>query len=163
MLALFAAVALFGWMSLPRGSPHRSIWLAASAILLIPLVLSVSRDMDRIASAKRWVTAQRHAQATLEDVISSGRAAKWVRSCPKPVHVPNHRVIPLLAFLLDEQPRSFVSVSSIPTRGLVIAPGSPAIAATLLLGPDEPRAPSGPPRGFELVTRTPEWSIYARC
>jgi hypothetical protein len=163
MLALFSAVAVFGWLNLGRESPQRAIWLAASPILLLPLVISIPNDHRRTDTAKRWVTAQRHAQDTLHDVATNPATTDWINRCPPPVYVPNHRVVPLLAYWLEKPPTSFASVPEAPARGLVITPANPVIAATLILDPHEPRPGPDPPPGFHPVGRTPAWTLYARC
>ena len=163
ILALFCAVAIFGWLSLPRGDPQRAVWVVASPFFLVPLFLSVPTDQDRVDTARRWVAAQRHAQDSLRDLAEEPVTTAWMQRCRPPTYVPNHRVVPLLASWLDEGPSSFVSTPLSPSRGLVISPANPVIAATLVLDPHEPRPGPEPPEGFTLVHRTADWNLYARC
>jgi hypothetical protein len=162
ILALFCGVASFGWLNLPH-SPQRSVWLAACPFLLLPLLLSIPQDHKRVETAKRWAAAQRHAQDTLRSVATGPATAEWIQRCPSPVYVPNHRVVPLLAYWLDRPPADFASVPQAPTRGLVIVPANPVIAATLILDPHEPRPGPEPPPTFQPVARTSAWTLYARC
>jgi hypothetical protein len=163
ILGLFCAVAVFGWLNLARGSVERALWLAVFPILLLTLVLSVPDERRRVETARLWVAAQRHAQDTLHSVMDDPVSSAWMRRCHFPVYVPNHRVVPLLAFWRDAAPASFLSVPQTPARGLVITPANSLIAATLILDPHEPRPGSEAPIGFHPVRHTEDWVIYARC
>jgi hypothetical protein len=160
MLALFFAVGMLGWLSVPRGSWPRSYLLAAAPIVLLLGVLSIPGDRRGIEDAHDWIAVQRRAQAGLHDLARSDLTKRWMRRCPGPVYLPTRGVVPLLAFWLDEPLDRFSSSVQEPQRGLFIGPANPVIAATVQL---EPGFGAAPPKSFDRVGGNGSWTLYARC
>ena len=162
MLGLFCAVGVFGWLNLPRGATLRYAWGAGAVVLAAALILSIPDDSRRLRSVQAWTDLQREVQKDLHDVVSTPAAEASYRRCSPPMYVPNHRVVPLLAYLLEGEPDSFVS-GPVSERGVVLTPRTDIVAASLVLDAREERPPPVPPRGFRLVSANGSWLLSARC
>jgi hypothetical protein len=163
MLALFFAVGAFGWLNMPQGAPGRLPWLVACALFMGALALAVPEDRQRLEQANRVVDAQQNAQADLIALANSPQGKLWMRRCPTPFHVPSHGVIPLLAFRLNENPTRFTAGASTPSSGLLFAPATPVVAATVRLDPEEASFTGLPPAGFDPAASNRSWILYVRC
>jgi hypothetical protein len=162
MLALFCAVGVFGWMNLRPNATARHAWALASIALAGVLVVSIPDDSDRIRSVERWTDLRRDIQSDLHDVATAPAAEAFFRRCGRRAYVPNHRVVPLLAYWLDERPTSF-SFGGVTDRGLVLTPRTAAVAASLILTAHEPRPSLEPPGGFRMIRANGSWVLSARC
>jgi hypothetical protein len=163
MLALFFAVAAFGWLNVPQGTMQRRVWLAACPLVVLLLLLSVPRDRDRLSKVRRWADTQEATQSDLRDLAGSSSMARWRERCPRRIFVPTHGIVPSLAYWLDEPASHFVLGPAEPGGGLFISPASAAVAATVTLDPNEPRFDIRPPPTFERVASNRSWILYARC
>jgi hypothetical protein len=162
MLALFCAVAVLGWLSIPERGRVRYAWGALGVVFAIVLTTSIPDDSRRIRSVERWSDLRRGVQADLHDLVTSSSVEAWYRRCEHPTYVPNHRVVPLLAYSLDREPTAF-SLGPIVDRGLVLTPRNETVAASLTLGSREPRPSTEPPRGFRVFQANDSWLLSERC
>jgi hypothetical protein len=160
VLALFFAVAVFGWLNLSRGSIQRSLWIAAASIVALLGVFSFPRDLKGVEDAKHWAAAQRHAQSDLRDLATAPHTALWMRRCPRPIYVSSHSVVPLLSYWLEQPPDRFSATEPPLDRGLLISPANPVVAATVQL---EPGLGAQPPTTFARVGGNDSWTLFARC
>ena len=97
-LVVFAAYALTGWSTLPRGHPWRRGWTAAAGVLV---VLGAGWTATHVHP--RSVTAElRERLAIRDDLTALMRMPEVVaaRRCG-PVTVPTHKLVPELRYLLD--------------------------------------------------------------
>jgi hypothetical protein len=163
MLALFCAVAVFGWSNLPAGDWRRLVWIPASAFLVVALIGWVSEDRTGIIAVKGWTEIRQEAEGDLHDLANSSTTDVWYRRCGGRMYVPNHRVVPLLAYWLDRPPASFVPAEQEPRRGLLLSPATAVVAANFILDPGEPRLDLVPPVGFTRVAANGSWTLHARC
>ncbi|HEY3019483.1 MAG TPA: hypothetical protein VGJ32_04780 [Solirubrobacteraceae bacterium] len=163
MLALFCAVAALGWLSLPRTRPLRAVWIAASAILVTALVLSVPGERERMARVHSFTDATRAVQDDLRDVVTAAGVADVLERCPPPIQVPNFRVVPFLAYTLDKPASAFAPRDRRPRRGAVISPLTRAVAAGLVLYTGERIPAVGSPAGFRRIEVNRTWVLSARC
>ncbi len=163
MLALFSAVAALGWVTLPPEAEARRVWIAAAVLLMVVLIASAPGDRDRVREAQAFTSARREAQSDLRSLVESAAAERAFRRCGTALRVPNHRVIPLLAFWLDREPADFDPRPGSPARGLVLRPASPHVGALFLLDPREPPLAVEAPRGFRAMASNGSWTLYGRC
>jgi hypothetical protein len=163
MLALFSSVAAFGWLNLPRGASPRTPWTAASLLLLTVLLVSGNEDRKRIDVVRDGTAARRDAELDLRRLATSPAAVSWYRRCPQPIRVPNHGVVPLLAYWLEKEPEVFATGSRAPERGVLLAPVREETADLFVLEASERGPASTAPEGFRRVTFNRSWSLLARC
>jgi len=161
LLAIFCGAGAFGWRRLPDGHPWRRRWMAAGALVGIALLAFVPAQVERIESLRRAIGIQREILADLRELAGSGA----IRRACGPVGVPNHRLVPHLAFHLDRPPAEIVSAQlERPRDGVYVAPASPQVERDFTLDPNDPRRLTATvPPGFERVSATPSWVLYARC
>jgi hypothetical protein len=163
MLALFSAVAALGWLSLPASHPGRRLWAAAAALLAAVLLASAPQDRDRISEAQSFTSARRDAQSDLRNLVESAAATQAFRRCPSRLRVPNHRVIPVLAYWLHRDPDDFDPRIGTPSSGLVIRPVSSKVGALFLFDPREPPLATARLRGFRTAASNASWALYEHC
>jgi hypothetical protein len=164
MLALFAAVAAFGWRQLPRPGRLRRVWAAGSVALLIGAVAAIPHDSRQLGQRIALSSARRTLQEDLLKIASSPAAATWRRRC-QAIHVPTYRAVPVVAYSLHAHPRSVQStVPQQGTKALLVVPTNRILADTFLLDPREPRSPAfTAPVGFRLVEANRSWALYEHC
>jgi hypothetical protein len=163
MLALFCAVGAFGWLNLLRGGWLHTTWLAASAAVVLALLLSVPADRERIQTVRSWIAVRREAQMDLHDLATSATAKSWLRRCSAPIDVYTYRLVPLLAYWLDRPASSIGFSSDAPKRGLILSPATGVVAANFTLGLGESVPDLSHPKGFRPVSSNRSWILYARC
>ena len=162
MLALFCAVAAFGWLNLPRDSPARRGWMVGAVVLAAALALSAPRDRERLAAVRSASLVRADLQGELRALVQRPATRSTVGRCP-PLYVPDLRVAALAAYWLDVDPASVVVFGRPPGGGSFIGPG-PGDARRYVIDPrlvTRPRAPL--PAGYAPVARTRGWTLYRGC
>ena len=116
MLALFCAVAGFGWLHFARGTRVRRVWIAGALVLAAAAVWSLPRERERLETVRSASITRRGLEASLRELVQSpaGRAA--LRACPQ-LYVPDGRTAALVAYWLDEAPEVPIGTSSPPAGG----------------------------------------------
>ena len=163
ILALFCAAGALGWLELPRGDPHRIWWARFGALVFVALAAFVPAQVNRIRDLRHALARQDAIQDDLGDLIRSPTPA-ITRSC-RPIAVPNHRPVPVLALWLDTEPQDIVSAAErTPRLGTYVTPASHAVAKDYILDKRDPVkvVPRVPP-GFGYVARNASWRVYKRC
>lgn len=164
MLALFYAVAVFGWLHLARGTRLRRACAVVGALFAAALMVSVPSDLDSIRRAKQLAEFRRGVQRDLKAVATSRAGEAGGPPCA-PIAVPNHRPVPLLAFWLDRTPRGFVQRQRTePRGGTLITPAAKAVELNFLSDPKKPASlDAPPPETFERRGGNDSWALYQRC
>jgi hypothetical protein len=164
MLCIFFGFAALGWIGRPLAGPWR-LWLGGAAVLLIAFAGStVSHQSDRLDRLRDGVQLRGEIQDDLRDLTGIDAAAAAFERC-KPVYVPNHRAVPILAWYLDRAPADFRSAQlEPPRRGLYVGPQTDVVAEKFILDPRDPKRFEVPrqPAGFEPVAANESWALYER-
>jgi hypothetical protein len=164
MLAVFFGFAALGWSHV-RDAPWRGVWLGAAAVLLIAFVGSTSsHQSDRLDRLRDGIQLRGRMQDDLRALTEDRRVAALFESC-KPVYVPNHRPVPILAWYLDRAPGRFISAQlERPRRGLFVGPATPLVREKFVLDPRDPGRLAVPdrPGGFRRVAANRSWVLYER-
>jgi hypothetical protein len=78
----------------------------------------------------------------------------------RPVFVPNHRPVPLLAYWADIRPKQILTRAPGPTGALVL-PANEEVQKLSILDPHEPRPLRlSAPAGYRLASRNRSWLLY---
>lgn len=161
LLAIFCGAGAFGWARLDRGHPARRHWQAFGTLVLVLLTVFIPAQAQRLTRLRHSIAAQ---EAIVDDLHRIADSKVLAPSC-RPVAVPNHRAVPLLALWLDRPPRQIVSAQlKRPRTGYFLAPASPAVASRFILDPRDPKRLDARIRAnFQLVSAGRSWRVYARC
>ncbi|MGI8439494.1 MAG: hypothetical protein ACR2NV_04720 [Thermoleophilaceae bacterium] len=165
MLALLAAVAVFGWRGLPREHPRRRAWMAAGLVLLAVILAFTPIQAGRVAALRDDIAARDRAQADLRALTRSPGAARALESCG-PLFMPTHRPIPQVSYWTDVPAAAIRSAGVVPpgNNGVFIAAASPEVARLALLDPRDPTpARLRPPRRWQTVAANASWRMVASC
>jgi hypothetical protein len=154
MLALFAALACLGWIGLAPGARGRSAWRGTgiAALLAIAVVFPL-QQVGRLTSLRTDIRARARVQSDLHALALPG--------C-RPLFVPDHRLVPLLAYWHDLRPQHILVRSPDTGSGVLIVPASARVQRLSILDPHEPRPRrlSAPP-GWREAGANRSWHAYA--
>jgi hypothetical protein len=157
ILAIFCGAAVFGWQHLAREDPRRRWWLAFAALTVVALAAFVPSQYHRLRNTRRALATQQTIEHDLRTLVK--------RAPCRPISVPNHRPVPLVALVLDVRPRSVLDATlTTPARGTFVDPASPEVSKNFILDPRDPHplVPRIPP-GFRAGRRNRSWVLYANC
>ncbi len=165
MLALFAAVAMVGFLALPEGDRRRALWRVGGLLLLAVVVLFSAAQLGRLGALRADIAARDGAQTDLRAVAELPAVTRAIADCG-PVYLPTHRPIPQLAYWTGIPPQAVRSagVGRLGPRGTFIAATSPRVAELALLDPRDPTpARLTPPAGWRPVATNRSWRVVASC
>ena len=168
VLALFTAIACLGWLELRRGEPGRSLWRAVGLLALAGIVVFFPlQQVHRLTSLRTDIRNRARIQTDLRGLADARSARPYLRSC-RPLFVPNHRPVPLLAYWADVRPKEIDTrqPSAADARGALVLPASPEVQKLSILDPNEPvPLRLSAPADYRLVSRNRSWLLYAgpRC
>jgi hypothetical protein len=154
MLALFAALACVGWLGLAPDAPGRSLWRATGVAGLIAIaVFFPLQQVDRLTSLRSDIRARARVQSDLHALALPG--------C-RPVLVPDHRLVPLLAYWHDLRPQRILVRMPDTGSGVLALPAGARVQRLSILDPHEPRPRrlSVPP-GWREAGANRSWRVYA--
>jgi hypothetical protein len=161
MVALFAAVGCLGWIELRPGDRGRVLWRGVGVVSLGVIVVFFGlQQVDRLTSLRTDIRNRDRVQDDLRMLAG----APVFDSC-RPVFVPNHRPVPLLAYWADIRPKQILTQSPTPGGALVL-PANADVQKLSILDPHEPvPLRLSAPAGFRIVARDRSWLLYAgpRC
>jgi hypothetical protein len=167
VLALFAAVAVFGWLALADAHPARVPWRALGLVPLIAIVALSPTQAHRLKSLRTDIRHRYSVQSDLHALVRSRAGGRAIARCPR-LFVPNHGQIPLLAYWTGRRATRIDSAELVrPTRsGLYFSPATPAAAKLAVLDPRDPRrfsppAPGAGPAGYRALARNRSWVLFA--
>ena len=161
LLAIACGAGAFGWTRLAADHPWRRRWQVVGALVLVALAVFTPRQVQRIDSLRANIAIQRDIR---DDLHALADRAPLNGGC-RPVAVPNHRPVPLLALWLDLPPREIVSAQlRRPDTGLFIDPASARVRRNFTLDRNDPGVLTATvPPGFRQAARNRSWVIYERC
>ena len=150
MLSLFAASGCLGWIELPGNRPWR---VTGSVALAAVAVFFCLQQLDRLTSLRTDIRERAQVQSDLHALALPG--------C-RPVYVPDHRLVPLLAYWHDLKPRRVLAQSPVISSGEVVLPASARVQRLSILDPHEPRPRRlAIPSGWREVTANRSWHVFA--
>jgi hypothetical protein len=161
LLAIACGAGAFGWTQLDPRHPWRRRWQVAGALVLIALAAFTPRQVQRIDSLRGAIAIQRE----IRDDLHALARRPPLRSGCRPVAVPNHRPVPLLALWLGLPPREIISAQlRTPRRGLFIDPANARVERNYTLDPNDPGVLTAEvPPGFQRAAANASWIVYERC
>jgi hypothetical protein len=160
ILCVFCGAGAFGWTALPRGDRRRRPWMAAGAIVLLALLVTLPAQ---VRSAHRELAKLSRQQSIQSDLVALVNNGTITLRCG-PVGVPNHAPIPLLALYLKTPPSQVISAESSPIRrGSYVDPASVEVEREYVLDPKDPHSSVSIPPGFGEIGANRSWLIFARC
>ncbi len=150
MLALFAAVGCLGWMSVT----DNRLWRMTGSVALIAIAVFFGlRQVDRLTSLRTDIRARAQVQSDLHALALPG--------C-RPIYVPDHRLVPLLAYWHHLEPQRILAQSPVISSGELVLPANARVERLSILDPHEPRPRQlTVPAGWREASANPSWSVYA--
>lgn len=154
VLAVFAALGCLGWTQLTPDHPARRPWqaLGAAALAAIAILFGL-QQVDRLDSLRTDIRARARVQADLHG-LELARCA--------PVYVPNHRLVPLLAYWHDIRPADILTRRPSAGSGQLVLPANAEVERLSILDPHEPRPLKlSVPAGWRRLASNSSWTAYA--
>ena len=157
LLALFAALAAFGWSTTTAGDPERRWWIAAGAVACGLLAVTIPGRVGDLADLRE---ASRPRIAAYEDLreLADLPAVRAASARCGAITIPDPRPRPLLAVWLDRSPASMTVRDR--DDALVLAYANDDAARSFSLGP---AGAVGLPPDAAPVARNGSWLLGARC
>lgn len=160
ILCVFCGAGAFGWTALPKGDRRRAPWMAAGAVVVVALLVTLPGQLH---SAHRELAKLSRQQSIQSDLVALVHNRTIALRCG-PVGVPNHAPIPLLALYLKTRPSQVISAEAAAIgHGTYVDPASLQIEREYILDPKDPHSPVSIPSGFSEVGANGSWLIFARC
>jgi hypothetical protein len=160
ILCVFAGGALCGWWELPSGDRRRRWWLAAAAVGAVALLASIP---SQYRTNHHQLQALGRQQRIQNELIALVRAHAIATAC-KPIGVPNHAPLPLLALWLETPPSELANLQSQTlTRGTYVDPADTEVQTEYILDPNDPHHPVKVPSNFALTRANRSWRVWERC
>jgi hypothetical protein len=161
MLAIFFGFAALGWVD--AGGEVRRRWAVAGVALIVAFVAFAPANVNGLDDMLAGIQLRGQIESDLRDLARAPDAERLLATC-KPVYVPNHRPIPILAYDLDRRPDDFVSAQlERPGRGTFIAPANEIVKEKFVLDPNDPkRLEADVPKDFSRVTGNRSWALYEK-
>jgi hypothetical protein len=162
MLAIFFGFAALGWLDADSGEMRRR-WAIAGVALLVAFCAFGPANVGGLDDMRSGIQLRGRIESDLRDFAHGERVGPLLDAC-KPVFVPNHRPVPILAYELDRRPADFVSAQlERPRRGIFIAPANAIVKEKFVLDPNDPkRLDAEVPRDFTPVAENRSWKLYEK-
>jgi hypothetical protein len=162
MLAIFAGVAAFGWLTLPAEHEARRAWMVVGLAALALLALDVPDEARRLDRSLDYAGQRRAIQDSLGDLARQPDVRELSARCR--LHVPEHRPRPLLAWWLDRPPEEFPSERPKGDSWTALAYADDRTAAVFSVSrPAPPAGAAGLPPGGRRIAANEHLLLYARC
>jgi hypothetical protein len=160
ILCVFCGAGVFGWRALPLGDRRRAPWMAAGAVVLLALILTLPGQIESAHKELHNLATQETIQNDLLALVHS----KAIALKCGPVGVPNHAPIPLLALYLKARPSQVVSAEAKPiATGTYVDPASTEVEHAYVLDPHDPHSAVSIPPGFTASQSNRSWLLFEHC
>lgn len=162
MLAVFFGFAALGWLSGQPGQVRRW-WSIGGVALLVALAAFTPASIGGLDRLRDGVQLRGEMEDDLRSLTRSSPAQATLERCAS-VYVPNHRLVPILAWYLDREPDEIVSAQiERPRRGAFVAPASRLVEEKFVLDPNDPkRLDADVPGDFAQVGSNDSWVLYRK-
>ena len=163
ILCIFCGAAVCGWMLLPRGDPRRRWWMLAAVLVAGGLVVSIPSQYRVDHHELQELALQQRFQNALLALVHDGA----ITARCKPIGVPNHAPIPLLALSVQIPPAEVVSAQERTiSHGTYVEPANEEVRRDYILNRNDPKEfnrPVAVPPGFSATRNSPSWLVFERC
>jgi hypothetical protein len=158
LLTVFFGLALFGWMSLPKGR-ERTGWIAAALITLGAFVFFLPTNVHMLSGLQLRSEREGGFYRDLRRVGESPRVRSAFASCA-PLTASDHRPIPYIRYWLDGRPGSVGTVENgaSPLGKLLLVPRRTKLAKHFYQGNFPTYAP---PPSYAKLYENQTWRVYA--
>ena len=120
LTALYFGVFVAGWQGMTDGWRKRS-WIAAAVALLAVAVATAPSSVRALSRDRGALDAQGAVARELGPLVRLDSVRTAIARCG-PLQA-SYRIVPLLAYVLDRNPRTIVTVNSgVPANGIVVQP-----------------------------------------
>jgi hypothetical protein len=162
MLAIFFGFTALGWREQESGELRRR-WTIAGLGLLTAFAAFAPANLDGLDGLRDSIQLRGKIEDDLRSLAQSRPAGPLLERCA-PIYVPNHRLVPILAYQLDRRPDEIVSAQlERPRRGLFVEPANRVVEEKFILDPRDPkRLDASVPPEFRRVTANRSWTLYER-
>jgi hypothetical protein len=166
MLAIFFGFAALGWLGIEDGAVRRHR-IIAGAVLLASFAAFAPANVRGLDGMRDGVQLRGKIEDDLRELTRSPQQRALFERC-SPIYVPNHRLVPILAWQLDRDAEEIVSAQlERPLRGIFVAPANSVVEEKFVLDPNDPkRLEAEVPSDFKRVDpETPpieSWDVYRK-
>ena len=162
---VFAAVFVAGWTMLEPGGPWRRAWATGAAALVAFGIVFTATHVN-LVQLRNELRFRGDAHVALERVLRHPAVAPALRCGP--VHVPNHKLIPDVRWILDRSSAGVLARSDEavgqPRRGVaILVHDRPAIFKQALVTEHDEAADNLPPPGFVRAATSRYYAAYVDC
>jgi hypothetical protein len=170
MVMIFAAVFIAGWTMLHAGTPWRRAWATGGAAVVgFGIVFTATRvNLEQLHNELQF---RGDSHVALERVLRQPEVVRALRCGP--VHVPNHKLIPDVRWILDRPKSGVLARSDVrserdpappPRRGVVLlVHDRPAIFKQAFVTDNDETLDNLPPAGFTRAATSRYYAAYVRC
>ncbi len=161
--AIFCGAGVFGWRALAAGDQRRRPWAWFAVVTILLLIVFTPAQVSRISNLRYALERQEQIQDDLRALVE--RPPALISQSCRPISVPNHRPVPLLALWTDLPAEQIYSAADKRQRsGVFIAAATAKVASDYILDPrDLNRSVAPPPANFKLAGGNRSWLVYQRC
>jgi hypothetical protein len=158
LLTLFYGLALFGWMSLPRGR-EKVAWALAAVVVLGLFVYFAPKNARMLDGLRLRSTREGHFYRDLRNVGEAPVVRAAFARCA-PLTATDHRPIPYIRWWLDGNPGSVGTIEngSSPRGRLVLTPRRTKLTSRFY---QENFPRFTPPAGYRILYENHNWRVYA--
>jgi hypothetical protein len=159
LLAVFAGLAVCGWLLLRREDPGRRAWQAVAAVAVLASIAYLPWHGRQLRSLEARVDRNGALYAGLRELADAPRVRAAMRACGGRIAAADHRPVPYLRYWLGTNPGSVVTVEGGTggARVLVLPRGRLARAFYKENFPDDVRVPAG----YRPIGRATGWRVVA--
>jgi hypothetical protein len=170
MVMIFAAVFIAGWTMLEPGTVGRRTWATAAAVIVIfGIVFTATRvNLEQLRNELQF---RGDSHVALERVLRHPDVVRALRCGP--VHVPNHKLIPDVRWILDRSKAGVLARSNVrskrnpappPRRGVVLlVHDRPAMFKQAFVTDNDETLDNMPPAGFNRAATSRYYAAYVHC
>jgi hypothetical protein len=170
MIMIFAAVFIAGWTMLQAGTVWRRTWATgAAAVVIFGIVFTATRV--NLEQLRNELAFRGDSHVALERVLRHPEVVRALRCGP--VHVPNHKLIPDVRWILNRSKGGVLARSNVrsprnpappPSRGVVLlVHDRPAIFKQAFVTDDDETLDNLPPAGFNRAATSRYYAAYVHC
>jgi hypothetical protein len=141
----------------------------AAAVVIFGTVFTATRV--NLVQLRNELQFRGDSHNALERVLHDPAVTRGLRCGP--VHVPNHKLIPDVRWILDRSQSGVLARSNVrseknpappPRRGVVLlVHGRPALFKQALVTPEDLPADNLPPAGYDRVATSQYYAAYVSC